>query len=119
MSCALTLCLGLVYATQADDAASVSDTLKAGQSDRGKSGQGAGESQMNEKEGGRLTDGKTIKGEVMRAEYGDHFVKRPDGKEVRLHTDKNTQMMGQIKKGDRIDAKVNDQNHVLSIRSAQ
>jgi len=42
-----------------------------------------------------------------------------DGKEVRLHTDKTTQMMGEIKKGDRIEAKVNDQNHALSIRSAQ
>jgi hypothetical protein len=42
-----------------------------------------------------------------------------DGKEVRLHTDKTTQMMGEIKKGDRIAAKVNEQNHVLSIRSAR
>jgi hypothetical protein len=42
-----------------------------------------------------------------------------DGKEVRLHTDKTTQMMGEIKKGDRIEAKVNDQNHALSIRSAR
>ena len=40
MSCALTLCLGLAHAAQADDAASVSDTLKAGQSDRGKAGKG-------------------------------------------------------------------------------
>ncbi|MEP6958837.1 MAG: hypothetical protein ABI980_08900 [Nitrospirota bacterium] len=28
-------------------------------------------------------------------------------------------MMGKIKKGDRIEAKVNDQNHALPIRSAQ
>jgi hypothetical protein len=42
-----------------------------------------------------------------------------DGKEVRLHTDKTTQMMGEIKKGDRIEAKVNKKNHALSIRSAQ
>jgi len=27
--------------------------------------------------------------------------------------------MGEIKKGDRIEAKVNEQNHALSIRSAQ
>jgi hypothetical protein len=38
-----------------------------------------------------------------------------DGTQVRLHTDKTTQMMEEIKKGDRIEAKVNDQNHVLSI----
>jgi hypothetical protein len=28
-------------------------------------------------------------------------------------------MMGEIKKGDRIEAKVNEQNHALSIRSAR
>jgi hypothetical protein len=42
-----------------------------------------------------------------------------DGKEVRLHTDKTTQMTGEIKKGDRIEAQVNTKNHALSIRSAQ
>jgi hypothetical protein len=36
-----------------------------------------------------------------------------------LTTDKTTQMMGQLKKGDRIEAKVTDQNHALSIRSTQ
>lgn len=83
------------------------------------SGQGAGNPQMNEKESGRLTGRKPIKGDVMPAEYGDYFAKGQDGKEVRLHTDKNTQMMGQIRKGDCIEAKVNDQNHMLSTRLAQ
>ena len=41
-----------------------------------------------------------------------------DGREVRLHTDKTTQMMGEIKKGERIEAKVNNENHALSIRKA-
>lgn len=58
---------------------------------------------MNEKEGGQLTGRKPIKGEVMCVEYGDYFAKGQDGKEVCLHTDKNTQMMGQIRKGDRIE----------------
>ena len=44
-------------------------------------------------------------------------VAEKDGKEVRLETDNTTQMMGQIRKGDRIVATVNDQNHALSIRS--
>ncbi|MDZ4856457.1 MAG: hypothetical protein SGJ26_16655 [Nitrospirota bacterium] len=35
------------------------------------------------------------------------------------HTDNTTKMMGEIKKGDRIEAKVNDQNHALSIRSVK
>jgi hypothetical protein len=40
---------------------------------------------------------------------------RGDGKEVRLHTDKTTQITGNIQQGDRIVAKVNDQNHALTI----
>jgi nitroimidazol reductase NimA-like FMN-containing flavoprotein (pyridoxamine 5'-phosphate oxidase superfamily) len=42
-----------------------------------------------------------------------------DGKEVRFHTDKATQMIGQMKKGDTIEAKVNEQNHALVIRQTQ
>ena len=50
---------------------------------------------------------------------GEHFyVRRSDGKEMHLHTKPNTQMMGEFKKGDRIEAKVNDQNDALSIRQA-
>jgi hypothetical protein len=67
----------------------------------------------------RLERAKTITGELVRVEYGDYFVKGQDGKEVHLTTDKTTQMMGQIKKGDRIEAKVTAQNHALSIRQAQ
>jgi Cu/Ag efflux protein CusF len=36
-----------------------------------------------------------------------------------LTTDKKTQMMGQLKKGDRIEAKVTDQNHALVIRQVE
>jgi transcriptional antiterminator Rof (Rho-off) len=75
--------------------------------------------QVDEDGASRLERAKTIKGELLRVEYGEYVVKEQDGKEVRLTTDKMTQMMGQLKKGDRIEAKVNDQNHALSIRSAQ
>jgi len=60
---------------------------------------------------------KTITGELVRVKDGNYFVKVKGGKEVRLHTDKTTQMAGEVKKGDRIEAKMNDQNHALSIRS--
>jgi hypothetical protein len=60
---------------------------------------------------------KTITGELFRVEDGNYFVKVKGGKEVRLHTDTTTQMVGEIKKGDRIEAKMNDQHHALSIRS--
>ena len=64
----------------------------------------------------RLERAKTIQGELLRVEYGEYVVKEKDGKEVRLTTDKKTQMMGQLKKGDRIEAKVNEQNHAMLIR---
>ena len=67
--------------------------------------------------GGARVESKTIKGDLLRIEYGDYLVKEKDGKEVRLHTDKTTQMVGQFRKGDRIEAKVTDKNHALSIRS--
>ena len=61
----------------------------------------------------------TLKDEVLRIK-GEHFyVRRSDGKEVHLHTKPTTQMTGEFKQGDRIEAKVNDQNDALSIRSAQ
>jgi hypothetical protein len=73
----------------------------------------------NKKGSNSVKGAKTIKGELSRVEDGNYFVKVKDGKEVRLHTDKTTQMTGDIKKGDRIEAKVNKKNHALSIRSAQ
>jgi len=99
--CGFLLCLGLSTAAQAQD-------MKAGQSE-GKGGQADQKDMTSQK---RV---HIIQGNVVRMEYGNYFVKQKDGTEVILHTDNRTQMMGQIKKGDRIEAKVNDQNHALSI----
>jgi uncharacterized membrane protein YcgQ (UPF0703/DUF1980 family) len=122
LSCGFLLCLGLSSAAQAEHAPGASDLMKTNavtdqqgfQSDDDK------QKNVNDEKGSNRADGaKTIKGELFRVEDGNYFVKVKDGKEVRLHTDKTTQMMGEIKKGDRIEAKVNDQNHALSIRSAR
>jgi hypothetical protein len=51
----------------------------------------------------------------VRVEYGSYVVKQKDGSEVTLATDNKTQMMGQVKKGDRIEAKLNEKNRVLLI----
>ncbi len=116
MSCAFLLCLGLSQAAQADNAAA--DKLKADQSDRRQGGQDAGEKQVREEmKGGASTGGKTITGEVLRVEGNDCFIKGQDGKEVRLHIDATTSRARNIEPGERIEAKVNDQNHVLSILS--
>lgn len=61
---------------------------------------------------------EAIKGEVLRIEGENYFVKGESGKEVRLHTDDTTQKTGDIQQGDRIEAQMNEQNHALSIRSA-
>ena len=61
----------------------------------------------------------TIKGEVWRVEPSSYFVKQYDGDQVRLHIDETTHMTGRIGQGAHIEAKVNGENHALSIRSAQ
>ncbi len=120
LSCGLLLCLGLSNIAQAEHSPSASDVMKTdSQSDR-QGFQSDDGKQTNGKIGSTRAKGaKTLQGELVRVEDGNYFVKVKDGKEIRLHTDKTTQMVGEIKKGDRIEAKMNDQNHALSIRSAQ
>ncbi len=120
LSCGFLLCLGLSKAAQAEHSPSASDVMKTdSQSDR-QGFQSDDDKQTKGKMGSSRGKGaKTIQGELVRVEDGNYFVKAKGGKEVRLHTDKTTQMTGEIRKGDRIEAKMNDQNHALSIRSAQ
>ena len=121
LSCGLLLCLGLSNAAWAEHAPAPSDLMKTdAQSDR-QGFQSDDDKQKNvndEMESNRAKGPKTIKGELFRIEDGNYFVKVKDGREVRLHTDKTTQMIGEIKKGARIEAKVNNENHALSIRKA-
>jgi hypothetical protein len=65
----------------------------------------------------RLAQAKVIRGDLVRIDYGDYLIKEKDGQEVRLHVSSKTQIMGQLKKGDRVEAKVDDQNNALTIRS--
>jgi hypothetical protein len=60
----------------------------------------------------------TIKGEVLRVEPSSYFVKQYDGDQVRVHIDDSTQMTRHIGQGEHIEAKVNGEDHALSIRSA-
>ena len=104
MFCGFLLRLGLYTTTQSDYAALAADELKADRSDRSESGQPRG--------------GKTITGEVLRVEGNDCFVKGRDGKEMRLHIDLATVKARNIEPGQSIEAKVDDQNHVIAILSA-
>ena len=60
-----------------------------------------------------------IKGEVWRVEPSSYFVKQYDGDQVRVHIDDTTKMIGRIGQGEHVEAKVNGENHALSIRQIQ
>ena len=66
-----------------------------------------------------LNDGHTIKGEVVHVEPSSYFVKQYDGDQVRVHIDETTQMIGRIGQGEHIEAKLNGDNHALSVRQIQ
>ena len=122
LSCGFLLCLGLSNAAQAEHPPAPSDVMKTDSVSDRQGFQSDDDKQKNvdnEKGSTGAKDAKTIKGELSRVKDGNYFVKVKDGKEVRLHTDKTTQMMGEIKKGDRIEAQVNKKNHALSIRLTQ
>ena len=89
LSCGVLLCLGLSQAAHAVD----------------------------EEGANRLAQAKVIKGDLVRIDYGDYTVKGKDGIEVLVHVSKKTQTMGQLKKGDRVEVKVDDKNNALIIRS--
>jgi hypothetical protein len=108
MSCGVLLCLGLSNAAQARIAVSVTDQMNAGHSDRG-------DKMRDPMKGARSKGGWMIRGELLRIERNNYVVKGGNGKEVRLHTDKTTQMMEKLQLGDRVQAKVNNQYHAMVI----
>lgn len=114
MSCGFVLCLGLSNPVQA------ADEINAGQSDRSQGGQVTSEKQMTDRRDGNDVKGsRMIEAEVLRVEGDHYFVKEKDGKEVRLHTDQTTTKMDKINQGDWIEAKVDDQDHVLSMHNSK
>jgi len=66
-----------------------------------------------------LNSNHTIKGEVLRVEPSSYFVQQYDGDQVSLHTDATTRVIGHIRTGDHIEAKVDAQSHALAIRQAK
>jgi translation initiation factor IF-1 len=104
--CGFLLCLGL------SNVASSTDKLNTGKSF------------PLDRDSGSIGDsiaGKTIKGEVLRVEGENiYFVREEDGKVVRLHIDNTTRKQSlRITPGDNVIAKVDNQNHAISILSDQ
>jgi hypothetical protein len=61
----------------------------------------------------------TIHGEVLQAEPDQYLIRKYDGDVIRLRIDDKTKMRGPLRQGDRIVAKVKDQEIALTIQSAQ
>ena len=59
-----------------------------------------------------------IQGDVVRVDGAHYFVKGRDGQEVSLHVDTTTMKTQQIKRGDRVEAKFDQNNHALSLLPA-
>ena len=102
MSCGFLLCLGLSNTAQASNEPTASDVMKT--------------NTITDQTGFKEN---TIKGELVRVEGENYFVKGKDGKEVRLHVDKTSQLDGTFKAGDKIEAQHTEKDHVVSIKHVQ
>ena len=59
-----------------------------------------------------------IQGDVARVEGNTYFVKGQDGKEISLYADNTTMKISTIKPGDRVEVKIDQNNHALSMLPA-
>ena len=64
-------------------------------------------------------DIETIKGEVVRIKGQHFYIRQSNGKERHLHAKPTTEMKRELRKGDRIEVHVDDQNNPVSIRQAE
>ena len=118
--CSAVLSVGLSNVGRAEHSPSPGDVMKTDSLTEAQkyNFQSDDDKQRNVNDGKSHASGaKTIKGELFRVDDANYFVKTKDGAEVRLHTDRTTNMRGKIRKGDQIEATVNDQNHALSIQA--
>jgi len=93
--------LGLSLAVQAGMVMhSAADDKEAGQSQR---------------TGGQMEKTQTIQGNVKQVKGSNYVIEGLDGTEMKLHTDRSTVMAYPIYPGDRIEAKITEKNHALSI----
>jgi hypothetical protein len=87
LSCGFMLCLGL---SPAAEGALAKDELQIDHSAASHGGKKVGKSELHETEGGQRQGGKTIKGEMLRVEGANCFVKGREEKEGRLRIDETT-----------------------------
>ncbi len=98
-SCVILLGLGLFTVAEAENEPSPSDNMKPFSV--------TDQTGFNE---------NRFRGKIVRIDGADYFIKTKEGTEVQLHRDETTKVTGAIKQGDMIEAKVDDNNHILSIQ---
>ncbi len=131
MACGV-LCLSLANATHAGDTANIpSANMKSDPCSEKPTGQDNQENKIGQPQGSTMNcnrsteGGETVKGELLRISGDNYVVQRFDGREVRLHTDANTEMTKGLHQGDRIEAQVDDvrdrddHKRVLSIHQVE
>jgi hypothetical protein len=107
---ALAVTLGFGAWTYADMGKS-----SAGATDKGTTGAADKSGAM----GTETASGKALTGEVLRIEGENYTVKDASGKEVRLHVNNDTKKEGDIKVGDKIEAKFNPDGHATWIKASR
>jgi hypothetical protein len=65
---------------------------------------------------GQFKPGTTIKGDIVRVDGDNYFVRQGDGTVVRMHVDKTTMTKSNLpaKPGDSVEAKVDAKGHAIS-----
>jgi hypothetical protein len=106
LSCGFLVCLEFSTA-QANTAASTAKDMKHAEQAE----------QTEQKDTTAQKPSHIIQGDVLRMENGHYVVRQKNGKEVRVDIDHTTEIMRQVKHGDRVVANVDDQNHALWISS--
>ena len=108
LSCGFVLWVGLLcHMAQADTMIPKADTEKDSQRTVG---QGDPKELSIRQQGVHI-----IQGDVLRVEGNTYFIKELGGKELSLRTDTTTMKAEKIQVGDRIEAKVDENNHALSL----
>lgn len=97
-SCIVLLGLGLFTMAEAENSPSPSDNMKT--------------FSVTDQTGFKEN---RFRGQIVRIDGTDYFIKTKEGTEVKLHRDETTKATGTMKQGDMIEAKVDDNNHMLSI----
>jgi uncharacterized protein YdeI (BOF family) len=102
--------------------ASAAEMGTPGATEMGAPGSAGGAAAAAEKAAAGAKEGantRTIKGEVLKIDGENYFVKDATGKEVKLHVSPETKKDGDVKVGDKIEAQADASGHATSIKASK